>query len=247
MEKNSWDLSENWYTQCVGEKGHYYHQAIVIPNLLRLLAPSKSLLDLGCGTGVLARHLPKDLEYLGVDSSKKLIEQAERKTKEAKFFVADLTAPVDLPKSDFDYACFVLSLQNMPHPEIAIANASRHMKKGGLLCIVLNHPCFRIPRQSSWGIDEKMKLQYRRMNVYMSPQTIPIQTAPSKGEQSEITNSYHHNLSDYARFLQNGKFVITQMEEWCSDKKSTGPKAKMEDRARREFPLFLAILARKTK
>src|SRR5207237_9456048 len=112
-------------------------------------------------------------------------------------------------------------------------------------CIVLNHPCCRITSQSSSGVNEKIKLQYRRMNVYMSAQTIPIQTAPSKGEESELTYSYHHNLSDYARFLQNGKFVITNMEEWCSDKKSEGPKAKMEDRARREFPLFLAILARK--
>jgi hypothetical protein len=35
------------------------------------------------------------------------------------------------------------------------------------------------------------------------------------------------------------------MEEWCSDKKSEGAAARMEDRARKEFPLFLTILASK--
>src|SRR5579872_4859138 len=53
----SWDSSENWYSSCVGEKGHYYHQTVVLPNVLRMLGKFHSLLDLGCGQGVLARHL----------------------------------------------------------------------------------------------------------------------------------------------------------------------------------------------
>jgi len=36
------------------------------------------------------------------------------------------------------------------------------------------------------------------------------------------------------------------MEEWISDKKSTGAKARMENRSREEFPLFLALLAQKS-
>jgi hypothetical protein len=39
--------------------------------------------------------------------------------------------------------------------------------------------------------------------------------------------------------------VIEKIEEWVSDKKSTGPMAKMEDRARDEIPMFMAILATK--
>lgn len=242
MAKN-WDSSERWYTSCVGEKGHYYHQTVVIPNALRLLGSKGSLLDLGCGQGVLARHLSADVEYCGVDLSKALIEAAKRMTPGKQFAVADASGEIQVEKRDFDRACFILSLQNMENGEGAIDTAGRHLKKGGKLLIVLNHPCFRIPRQSDWGIDEKAKLQYRRMNLYMSPQKIPIQTTPSKGEASETTFSYHHPLSDYALWLQKKKFAIASMEEWCSDKKSEGAKAKMEDRARKEFPLFLAILA----
>ena len=74
---------------------------------------------------------------------------------------------------------------------------------------------------------------------------IPLQIHPSKGEKSEIFHSYHHSLSDYANWLKKAGFTISLIEEWCSDKKSEGTKARMEDRARKEFPLFLALQAKK--
>jgi ubiquinone/menaquinone biosynthesis C-methylase UbiE len=243
MAKTTWDSSENWYTSCVGEKGHYYHQTVVLPNALRLLGKFNSLLDLGCGQGVLARHLGAGVDYWGVDQSKALIASAKKMTKQGHFIVADVTKNLSLEKRDFERATFILSLQNMEEGKGAIRNASQHLKKGAKLLLVLNHPCFRIPRQSSWGVDEKMKLQYRRLNSYLTSQKIPIQTNPSKNEASENTFSYHHPLSDYASWLKEAKLVIETMEEWCSDKKSEGSKAKMEDRARKEFPLFLAIIA----
>lgn len=246
MTKN-WDSSEKWYTSCVGEKGHYYHQAVVLPNALRLLGKKGSLLDLGCGQGVFARHIDEAAEYCGIDQSKELISSAKKMSKDRQFHVADASGDLPIEKKDFDKACFILSLQNMEHGEMAVATAGRHVKKQGKLLIVLNHPCFRIPRQSAWGIDEKMHLQYRRMNGYLTPLDIPIQTNPGQKDASADTVSYHHSLSDYSSWLQKAGFAITSMEEWISDKKSEGAKAKMEDRARKEFPLFLAILATKVK
>lgn len=240
-----WDSSENWYTSCVGEKGHYYHQTVILPNVLRLLGKFSSLLDLGCGQGVLARQLPKETEYVGIDQSKALVDSAKKMTKSGNFFVADASAELPVEKKDFERATFILSLQNMEKGKEAIGVAAGHLAKKGKLLIVLNHPCFRIPRQTGWEIDEKMKLQYRRVNTYMSAQQIPIQTHPSKEEKSQVTYSYHHSLSEISSWLLKNKLWIESLEEWCSDKKSEGAKAKMEDRARLEIPLFLAILATK--
>jgi SAM-dependent methyltransferase len=248
-ESTHWEESENWYSRCVGEKGHYYHQQIVLPNAVRLLdlKKSDSLLDLGCGQGVLLRHLPKSIEYVGIDGSKALIHEAKKLSPPtAQFIVADVTESLPIQKNDFDAACFILSLQNMQEPEKAISHAAHHLKKGGKLLLVLNHPCFRIPRQSSWGIDEPAKMQYRRMNVYMTPQKIPIQTHPGQGAKSPNTFSFHHPLSQYVHWLSQHGLLVSALEEWCSDKKSEGARAKMEDRARKEFPLFLALLARKS-
>ena len=245
----SWESAEPWYNRCVGEKGHYYHQSVILSSTLRLLQivsqSTGSFLDLGCGQGVLARHLPAAVNYWGLDASASLIRDAKKQTKNPNhhFLTADATQPLPLPKNqNFDWASFILCLQNMEDGKAALANAGRHLKKGGKLLLVLNHPCFRIPRQSAWGVDEAAKLQYRRLNTYMSPMKIPIQMNPGKKEQSIVTYSFHHPLSDYMRWLSEAGFVIGAMEEWCSDKKSEGGKARMEDRARKEFPLFLALL-----
>jgi SAM-dependent methyltransferase len=138
-----------------------------------------------------------------------------------------------------------LVIQNLEDPLKALGNASKALRPGGKLLIVMNHPCYRIPRQSSWGVDEAKKLQYRRIDLYLTPLKIPIQTHPGAGEKSETTWSFHRPLSDYVQALAKAGLMVETMEEWISDKKSTGPKAKMENRSRTEFPLFLAISARK--
>lgn len=244
----SWEEVEGWYSSCVGEKGHYYHRTLILPNALRLLGIGKtplSVLDIGCGQGVFARALPSNTLYYGLDASPSLIDEAKRQMRAASFhfLAADATKPFPIEKKDFDRALFLLSLQNMEHQDKAIANARAHLKKGAELLLVLNHPCFRIPRQSSWGIDEASKIQYRKIQRYLSPMKIPIQMNPGKKESAQ-TFSFHHSLADTIAFLARANFSVIGLEEWCSDKKSTGPKAKMEDRARSEIPLFLALLAR---
>lgn len=242
----SWDAAEKWYKGLVGEKGHHYHQAILLPNVLRLLdlKANDSLLDLGCGNGVLSRHLPPKVEYVGIDSAKGLLAEAKKQSlPNANFLLGDASKSLPTRKTDFDAAIFLLSLQNMEHGKEAINQASKHIKAKGKLLLVLNHPCFRIPRQSDWGFDENTKLQYRKINAYMSPLKIPIATHPGKGKHSPTTYSFHEPLSTYTNWLHGNGFAITTLEEWCSDKESEGGRARAENRARKEIPLFLAILS----
>lgn len=249
MTKTSWESSDRWYGKLVGEKGHYYHQSIIIPNVLRLLqikpADNRALLDLGCGSGVLARHLPKEMSYVGIDASKGLLEQAKQQTKTGQFLFADVTKPLPLKKTDFDLVTFILSLQNMEDGKGALEQAAKHLKTSGQLLLILNHPAYRIPRQTDWGYDEGKKLMYRQVNSYMSSLKIPIAMQPSKQEKSPTTYSFHNPLSTISSWLKSAGFVIAELDEWCSDKKSEGGRAKAEDRIRKEIPLFLAILATK--
>ena len=62
--------------------------------------------------------------------------------------------------------------------------------------------------------------------------------------KSPLTWSFHQPISAYTKMLTDNGFVIEKLEEWTSDKESVGKAGKMENRARAEFPLFLAILAR---
>ncbi len=249
----SWQKATNWYDALVGTEGHHYHKNVILPNALKLLTLDvhSHLLDLGCGQGVLSRCMPKDAHYTGVDLSSKLIklakEQAPKNVKTA-FYCHDVTLPLEIAhKGSFTHAAFILSLQNMQDQEKAIQNASAYLKPSGKLLIVLNHPAFRIPRQTSWGFDEQTKIQYRKLNSYLSSQKIPIHMhpgkTPSEKNHDDVTWSFHYPISAYAAFLKKSGFLIEALDEWCSDKESSGGASKWENRARKEFPLFLAILA----
>jgi ubiquinone/menaquinone biosynthesis C-methylase UbiE len=245
----SWQHVAKQYHHIVDREGHYYHQHVIIPKTLRLLSlqPNSSLLDLACGQGVLARAIPKSVEYWGVDNAPTLIKTAQSidKSPQHHYLVSDVTRPLPIGKKDFTHATIILALQNIESPQFALQQASAHLRATGILLIVLNHPCFRIPRQSSWGIDEQNKLQYRRINRYLSPLKIPINQNPSRHEKSQITWSFHFPLSSYTEFIQKSGFCIEKIEEWASDKKSEGTASRMENRGREEFPLFMAIMARK--
>lgn len=245
---DSWEKVGLWYDKLVSTEGHYYHKHIVIPNILKRLGNSPiKVLDLACGQGILERSLPDNCTYVGVDISKTLITAAknQRTHKSSIFKIADVSKPLDSLEKDFDLVTVVLALQNITSPLGVIQNASNHLKKGGRLFLILNHPCFRIPRQSSWEIDEKQNMQYRRIQSYMTPLNIPISINPGKGPSSEKVSAHHYPLSEISSWLSKNDFVIENMDEWISDKVSTGKNAKRENRCRKEFPLFLAIFAKK--
>lgn len=249
QQKTSWESSAKWYDDAVGEKGHYYHEHVILPKLLKLMELEKltapKVLDLACGQGILARNLPAGVSYLGVDIASSLIKAAkERSLKSHKFLVQDVAKKLSLPEKDFTHATIVLALQNIEDPLQVLKNAAHYLVPQGKLFIVLNHPAFRIPRQSHWAVDEAKKLQYRRVDCYLSPLKIPIQTHPGKKEEVQ-TLSFHNPISAYSKWLKEAGFSILEMEEWISDKTSTGGRARMENRAREEFPLFLTFVCQK--
>ena len=244
----SWQQVSPWYNKLVGSDGHYYHEQVVLPGVLRLLdlQPDSRLLDLGCGQGILAKKIPAITQYVGWDAAPALIRFAQTavKTPHATFAVRDVTKKTEGQKQMFTHAAIILALQNMEHPAGALLTAAQHLEKNGRLVVVLNHPCFRIPRQSGWGIDEKTKQQYRWLNRYKSEMKIPIEMHPGQRDAT-VTWSFHHSLHDISAMLTAAGFVITSIEEWTSTKESVGSAARMENRARSEFPLFMTIVAQK--
>jgi len=247
VKKTSWGQASQWYDKIVGEKGHFYHRELIIPNLLELLdlRPSDSLLDLACGQGVFSRAIPEKVSYTGLEISGALLEQAKSysKNKKQAFIQADLTQPWPEFLQAYTHAVCILALQNIEKPELVFSQLSQHMPDRGTFIVVLNHPCFRIPRQSRWHVDRESKTQFREMSSYMSAQKIPIVTHPGKNQQT--TWSFHLPLSAYTTMASKHGFYVETIHEWCSPKKSTGGAAKWENRARNEFPLFMALVFRK--
>lgn len=243
----SWEPVSDWYDKLVGVEGHDYHKNVIFPYLQKLLKTKKqerALLDMGCGQGVFSHILSSNYRYVGVDISDSLIKSARKssKNKNATFIKGDICENLGL-NDLFTDATMILSFQNLENPKNALINIKKHLKQGGRLIIVINHPCFRIPRQSSWIFDNEKNIQSRRVDSYMSSLKIPIQMHPGKKDGPK-THSYHYSISEIFSYLKEAGFVVTDLNELCSHKKSTGKFAKREDQARKQFPLFMSIVAK---
>jgi SAM-dependent methyltransferase len=251
--KSSWNNVSSWYSKLVGNQGHFFHKEVILPKISPYLDFKKfedpSFLDIGCGAGSILPKIPANIPYVGVDPARGMIDQAKKmcqdNPKNRHFHCLDATKKFNLSRK-FSHCSMMLSLQNIENPEKVMVNVAAHTQLGGRLLITLNHPCFRIPRQTHWGVDDK-KQQYRRVDRYLSPLSIPISMSPSQGKESPKTWSYHFPLSYYTKILHSHGFATLFMEEWTNPKTSTGGMAKTENRARQEIPMFLFLLAEKIR
>ncbi len=240
-----WSNVAQWYDSLVGETGSEYHRQVVLPGVLRLLnaQAGQKVLDVACGQGVLCRLLAeKGIEVTGVDAAADLIDAArQRGPASVRYHVADARELMFLPEQHFDAAACVLAIQNI-HPIAPVfAGVSRGLKPGGRFVLAMMHPHFRGPKETHWDWDEKQAIQFRRVDRYLLPRKIPIVTHPGQSHD-QYTWSFHKPLEAYVKALRNAGLLIDTIEEWTSHKKSTsGPRARAENIAREEIPMFMAI------
>jgi 2-polyprenyl-3-methyl-5-hydroxy-6-metoxy-1,4-benzoquinol methylase len=247
--KTGWENVSRWYGEHVKEEGNLL-TSVVYPAVLKELGDlhGKKLLDIACGEGAFSRLAANAAASVaGFDVAPSLIARAKQSApRNAAYFVADAENFANSLKNEkFDAAVCVLAIQNIKNFEKVFANASASLKPGSLFVIAMNHPVFRIPRQSAWGWEEERKIQYRRVDAYMSDLTIPIVAHPGE-KNSAKTYSFHRPISAYVNALAKYGFAVTGMEELTSNRQSDpGARAKAENRARTEIPMFLVMRATK--
>jgi len=244
----SWGAVSSWYDKHLAGSDTY-HAKIILPNLLRLVAPEKGehILDLASGEGYFTRAFAeKGALVTGREISPELVATAQKKSGAGTTYSIGSADDLSLFKDEqFHKAVVVLAIQNIREMQKVFAETSRVLKKDGALHIVMNHPAFRIPKRSGWAYDEKQKIQYRRVEQYLSESRETIDMHPGM-KDSPQTLSFHRPLQYYVKALVKAGFVIDRFEEWISHKESdSGPRAEAENRARKEIPLFLYIRARK--
>lgn len=242
-----WDQAALWYDTLVGMKGSEYQSQVIMPGALRMLDLKKGsqALDLACGQGVFSRFIhDKGVKVIGLDASDELIRLAAARSKVGvKFVKADAGDPEALKGKEFDGIACLLAIQNIENIDAVFQNVRRWLKPSGRFVMVMTHPCFRIPRQSHWHWDEDKKLVCRKMDLYSSEISIPILTPPMATSKT-FTLTYHRPLETFFKALSGAGLTVDSLEEWSSHKVSEpGIRARAENRARKEFPLFMAIRA----
>ena len=246
--QSSWDPVASWYDNTIGVRGSPHHRKAAVPTVMRLaeLKSGESLIDVGCGQGVLAHHVLKaGAGYLGVDASEAMIKLARRRRGEDGRFehgdARDLVGTSSARPASFDVAVFLLSLQDMDPLEDVMASVSQVLKPTARLVIFMVHPAFRPPRGSGWGYDERRKLVYRRVERYLSRAAVPMKSYAEAGAGPRgATISFHRPLQDYANALAAHDLRIDAMTELPDPVKADDERG---DSA--EIPLFLALRARR--
>lgn len=238
--------STAWSEEIIG----VYQEELILPNLIRLMAIKKGerILDLACGAGFFTREFPKKgAKVVGVDISPKLIAAAKRRSPGIEYIVARADQLGFLKDGSIDKIAMVLAVQNMDNLQAVFTECRRVLKRSGKLYLVMSHPAFRVPKASEWGWDEENKIQYRRVDQYLSESKAKIVMHPSTFRQTQpesYTITFHRPLQFYFKALNKAGFCVERLEEWNSHKKSeSGPRAVAEDRARKEIPLFLFLEA----
>lgn len=245
--QTSWSRVSGWYDALLSEN-HTYQSEIIAPRLLRLVGEirNKKVLDLACGQGYFTRLLKTaGADVVGSDVSTTLIKRARELSPEITFTVASAEKlPYD--SAEFDTITSVLAFQNIEPVPAVFKECFRVLKKGGQLVLVINHPTFRVPQYSDWIFDEKKKTQERTVWKYLSEIKIKIAMNPSKQTKSFETISFHRPLQYWFKAGEKAGFVVTRLEEWESHKQSQqGPRKDAEDKARKEIPIFMALVFKK--
>ncbi len=256
-EPNShWGHVGSWYDDLIGQDGSDHHQKLIIPGVLRMLdiKPGEHLLDVACGQGVLGRAAAKrGVQTTGVDMAGSLIQAAlERRenTSLEHYYqadVRDLAACAAIAPGTFDAAACVLAIANITPLSPLWQGIYKALKPGGKLVVVLLHPCFRIPKQSSWQWDQPNAMQHRLVDAYLTSEKIPIAMHPGR-DAGPTTTTFHRPLQAYINTLGSAGLWIDHTEEWISGKMPPqGIRFAALDKSRREIPLFLALRAIKAR
>lgn len=240
----SWGRVAEWYDGMLEEEKSF-QKNVILPNLTRVvdIKPGEQLLDLACGTGYFSRHFSAlGAQVTGVDIGRELIALAKKESpEEIAYHVSSADDLHFLPSHSIDKIICVLALQNIENVGGVLTEARRVLKKQGSLFLVLNHPAFRIPKESDWGFDEEKNIQFRRVDAYLSEKKVKIDMHPGKN-RSEKTISFHRSLQYFGKQFCKAGFGIARLEEWISHRQ--GPKGKRfaaSERARKEIPLFLFL------
>lgn len=137
-----WDISSETYDD---KEGHGIHSEIereAWKTLFQSLLPLGRLkvLDVGCGTGEIGLLFAELGHHVtGLDLSEKMLAKAREKTSEKKYDITFKKGDAEDPPFEagtFDIVVTRHLLWTLPHPDTAIKNWKKVLKKGGVLIVI---------------------------------------------------------------------------------------------------------------
>lgn len=231
-----WDAQAEQWIRFARRPGHDHAAELLnLPSFLELLpAPPLRVLDVGCGEGRLGGLLLKrGYAVVGVDGSPRLVEAA---CERHEAVVADAAA---LPFGDasFDLVTMFMALHDFDEPAGAVVEAARVLRRGGALCLALEHPfsaagAFTGREPEAPFVVEGSYLGVRRIETVHDRDGIAVTFAKQTGP-----------LEWYGRMLEGAGLVVEALREPVPNDEHLRDRPSLLRRLR--VPLFLHVRALK--
>ncbi len=178
------------------------------------------VLDAGCGEGHNTRLLARRGALVtGVDLSERMIALAREEERRAplgiRYHCTSYARLDGLADASFDAVVSFMALMDGPGFALAMREAGRVLRPGGLLAFSITHPCF-ITKQSRWIRDEAGRKVAWVVAEYFNPagwvERWRFTDAPPEAPVF-ATPRFDRTLSDYLNAIVAAGLVLTGFEE----------------------------------
>ncbi|MFF3226419.1 class I SAM-dependent methyltransferase [Nocardia suismassiliense] len=199
------------------ESGHdSSYVSVLMPSIIGMLpddASSASVLDVGCGTGVLGRTVaPSVRSVVGVDPSVRSIEIARTRSQEQGIIniewlttdVETLAMKPQLGSGHFDIAIANMILMNTGDLAATLLATASLCRRGAKLIWTITHPCFW---PLYWKYNDAPWFNYDK-EIWVEAE---FRTATTRAQMN--TTHIHRPLERYLQSFINSGFMLTELKE----------------------------------
>lgn len=161
---------------------------------------NKTILDLGCGEGIIGRLFSNNNNVFGIDYSEKLIQIAQTKDKTIEYKVADIQNELPYLNNQFDFIVSNMVLMDIERIDELIQDVYKKLKGGGAFIFSIKHPCF-----------DKNWLNQNSTNFkYLDCFEVEKKLNPNFGG---FCKGFHRPIEFYVNILLKSNFIITVFNE----------------------------------
>lgn len=228
-----WDQKAEFWDQLHGELGNRFHRELISPAVERLLGlkQGEQVLDIACGSGVLARRLAElGGVVTAVDFSPALIERAKARGQTSgvpiQYGVVDATdeeAMAALGEGAFDAITNTMALMDMPVVVPLFRAVRRLLKPGGRFVFATSHPAFNSNNPVFLAELEDVDGELVMKNSLKISGYIDLPPSKGVGAKGEPSAHYYYHRPLYALLGEAfaAGLVLDGLEEPVFDPKGT--------------------------
>jgi len=184
MKEDNFRAYAEYYDLIYLKMKNYQKEAQVVLNVITQFEnkPSKTLLDVGCGTGEHLKHLCSQFQCSGIDINRTMIETAETKVPTVKFTIADMTNFRLNEKFDVITCLFsaIGHVQTFKNLLKTLNNFRRHLDDKGILIL------------EPWIFKQDFKQGFLGLNTYEDENVKLARMSTSKITRSRWITFMHY-------------------------------------------------------